>query len=162
MKCRFQVRDIGFIGEDKSFVGEAISLPFSFWIEMCIFREDNILPYGNVFSLLRLSVFFGRMISSPTVRCERFPLRCIAVHCNTFTHTKKAWSIFIGQAFRIHTTRQRRISSAFGRFHPSRRKLSWENYRCLTDLIAKPAWISLRSEARLASPHFASLVILPK
>ena len=46
--------------------------------------------------------FFGRIVSSPTVRCERFPLWCIAVHCNTFTHTKKAWSIFIGQAFNIH------------------------------------------------------------
>ena len=29
MKCRFQVRDIGIIGEDILFVGEAISLPLA-------------------------------------------------------------------------------------------------------------------------------------
>ena len=62
MKCRFQVRDIGIIGEDILFVGEAISLP----------------------PALNITFVFGRIISSPTN--DGIDLRCGLNGC---THTRR-------------------------------------------------------------------------
>ena len=78
MKCRFQVRDVGFIGEDILFVGIAIRCLLTLRYVVCWYYDKSIV--GEAISLppaLTVTIVFGRMISSPT---EMF-FRCLGFLC---------------------------------------------------------------------------------